>query len=574
METYSRHTTLSEPQERETLEVDVLFVGGGPASLAGAYHLSRLIHTHNEKASSTDEAKHLEPMIVLIDKAAEIGAHALSGAVLNPVALGELIPDYTAKGCPIESDVVEDGYYFLTRGKAFKVPYVPGYMSNHGNVVVTLAKLSRWLAKMVEEAGVNIFPGFAGVEVLEEGSYVAGVRTGDKGINAQGERKGNFEPGIDLRAKVTVFGDGPRGYLSKELIRKRNLLEGKTQQVFETGVKEVFEMPPGRTKKGRVIHTLGYPFRSDCVGGTWIYQMNDNLISLGLVMPLDAYDPFIDQHRLFQEFKQHPFVKDLLDGGRPTQYGAKVISAGGYYSIPRLYVDGALLIGESASLVDMRSLKGIHLAMKSGMLAAEQIFESLKSGDFSAQALAPYEKRLCESYVGKSLRRVRHFHRALSRGLPRAFFHLAVQHITRGGDVLSYDSVGEDHKTTKSIKEYYGRERELPPAPDFDGNYTLDKVSGIYISGTMHDEDQPAHLKILNHDVCLDTCVDTYRYPCNRFCPAHVYEMLRREDTGELRLQVNFTNCVHCQTCDIKCPLNNIRWTPPEGGQGPNYTLL
>jgi electron-transferring-flavoprotein dehydrogenase len=574
MSTFLHHTRLSKPEERETLDVDVLFVGGGPASLAGSYHLAKLIESHNASVSTSGDGEPLEPMIVLIDKGSEIGAHGLSGAVMNPIALAELIPDYKEKGYPIESEVKDDSFYFLTSGKAFKVPYVPGYMSNHGNDIVSLAKLNRWLAEMVEGAGVNIFPGFAAVEILEEGSFVTGVGTGDKGINANGERKGNFEPGIDLKAKVTVFGDGPRGYLSKELIRRRELLNGKSRQVFETGVKEVFEMPAGRTVKGRVIHTLGYPLPRDAVGGTWIYQMDNDLISVGLVMPLDVEDPFADQHRLFQKFKQHPFVREILKDGKPTQYGAKVISAGGYYSLPKLYVDGALLIGESASMVDMQRLKGIHLAMKSGMLAAEQIFECLKSGDFSEEALAPYEEELYQSYVGKSLHRVRHFRRALSRGLPKALFHLGIQHISGGRDKLSYDTLEEDYKTTKSIRAYYGRQADAPPEPMYDGTYTLDKVSDIYISGTMHDEDQPPHLKVLDPHVCLDTCVDTYRYPCNRFCPAKVYEMLRAEDTGELRLQVNFTNCVHCQTCDIKCPLDNIRWTPPEGGQGPNYTLL
>ena len=268
---------------------------------------------------------------------------------------------------------------------------------------------------------------------------VAGVVTGDKGINAAGERKGNFEPGINLRSKITVFGDGPRGYLSKELIRRRQLLKGKSTQVYETGVKEVFEMPEGRVEKGRVIHTLGYPFSSDAVGGTWIYQMDNNLISVGLVLPLDASNPFADQHRLFQNFKQHPFVRDLLKDGKPIQYGAKVINSGGYYSMPKLCTDGAILIGEAASMVDMMRLKGIHLGMKSGMLAAERIFESLKSGDFSESALSPYENALYESYVGKSLYRVRHFHRALTRGLPRALFHLGLQHVTGGRDRLRYD---------------------------------------------------------------------------------------------------------------------------------------
>jgi len=574
MSTFVHHVGLSTPEERETLEADVLFVGGGPASLSGAYHLSRLVEAHNEQVASAGSGDKLEPMIVLIEKAGEIGAHGLSGAVVDPLALQELIPDYMEKGCPVEADVTRDDIYFLTTNKALRVPYIPPVMSNHGNKVVSLAKLTRWLAGLVEQTGVNLFPGFAGVEILEEGSRVAGVRTGDKGINATGERKGNFEPGIDLHAKVTVFGDGPRGYLSKELIRRRGLLAGKANQVYETGVKEVFEMPDGRTEPGRVIHTMGYPFKRDCVGGTWIYHMADNLISVGLVVPLDASDPLVDQHRLFQQFKQHPFIKGILDGGKPIQYGGKVIGAGGYFSMPKLFVDGALLVGEAGSMVDMQRFKGVHLGMKSGMLAAQRIFECLKTGDFSEKALAPYEDSIRKSSVGETLHRVRHFHRAVSQGLPKAFFHIGIQTLSGGSDVLSYDTVEEDFKTTRTVADYHGRPLDAPSEPAYDGAYTLDKLSDVYISGTQHNEDQPSHLKILDRDVCINTCVETYLYPCNWFCPAKVYEMLREDETGKLFLRVNFTNCVHCQTCDIKCPLNNIRWTPPEGGQGPRYTIL
>lgn len=574
MNSFVRHVSLSKPEERETLETDVLFVGGGPSSLAAAYRLAKLIEDRNRKVEETGRGERLEPMMVLIDKASEIGAHGFSGAVMDPRPLGDLVPDYKAAGCPIEANVTRDDIYFLTASRAFRVPYVPPIMSNHGNVVVSLAKLTRWLAQMVEQTGVNVFPGFAGVEILEEDGRVTGVRTGDKGINAATERKGNFEPGIDIRAKITVFGDGPRGYLSKELIRKHGLLSGKAVQTFETGVKEVFEMPPGRTEPGRVIHTLGYPSKLDSVGGTWIYHMADNLISVGLVAPLDARDPFLDQHRSFQSFKQHPFIREILKDGKPLQYGGKVISAGGYFSVPKLCVDGALLVGEAASMVDMQRFKGIHLGMRSGMLAAEQILEALEKGDFSEAALAPYEDKIYRSEVGRSLRRVRHFHQAVSTGMPRALFHIGVQTLTGGHDVLPYHTIEPDYRTTRSVESYYRRPLDAPIDPTYDGVYTLDKLSDVYLSGTQHNEDQPPHLKIIDHNVCLEKCVPTFRYPCNRFCPAKVYEMLRDETTGDLGLRVNFTNCVHCQTCDIKCPLDNIRWTPSEGGQGPQYTLL
>lgn len=559
--------------EREVLEVDVLFVGGGPASLAGAYHLAGLIARHNEQ-SATEGGQQIEPMIVLIDKASEIGAHGLSGAVMDPVALQELVPDYLEKGCPIENEVSEDAIYYLTEKSQFKLPYVPGSMSNDGKLIISLSKFNRWLGGLVEAAGVNIFPGFAGVEILEEGSRVTGVRTGDKGIGPDGEPKSNFEPGIDLQAKVTVFGDGPRGYLSKQLIKNHNLLGDKPPTVFETGVKEVFEMPAGSVKPGRVIHTFGYPLKHDCVGGTFIYNMSDDHICAGLVVPLDYGDPFIHPYRLLQEFKLHPFIKEILKGGKSVQYGAKVINAAGYHSMPKLSVGGALLAGEAAAMLDMMNFKGVHLALKSGMLAAETIFNALRADDFSDATLKRYEDAVTASYIGTSLHRVRNFHRAMSLGIPRGIFHVGIQLLTGGNDILSHDGIKEDYATLDPVTERHGSGAEPPSDIPADGTYILDKLADVYNSGTLHIEDQPAHLKILDPQVCIETCIEKYRYPCNRFCPAQVYEMIRNEEDGSMKLQVNFTNCVHCQTCDIKCPLDNIRWTPPEGGGGPNYTLM
>lgn len=561
--------------EREVLDVDVLFVGAGPGTLAGAYHLQNLINAHNERVSSSGEGTALEPMIVLIEKGKEIGAHSFSGAVLDPVALRELIPDFEEKGCPIEKKIESEDVYYLGNTGSFRFPVAPAGMRNHGNYTLSLSRFTRWLGGIVEEMGINVFPGFAGTEILEDGGAVAGVRTGDKGIDKDGNRKNNYEPGIDLKSKLTVFGDGARGFLSKQLIESRKLDAGKATQVYETGVKEVFEMPDGAVDRGHVVHTMGYPFKADCVGGTWIYSMNDNLLSVGLVTPLDYKDPFINPHDQLQQFKAHPKIAKILEGGKSVAFGAKVISAGGYYSIPKLFTGGALLVGEAGGLVDMSRLKGIHLAMKSGMLAAETAFSSLLSGDFSEAALAPYEKAVHDSYIGKSMYKSRHFHRAVSMGLPRAFFHLGIQQLTGGRDLLSYDNIEEDRYSFESVAEYHGAGAELPEPPrQYDGTMFLDKLSDVYNSGTMHNEDQPSHLKILDHSVCYESCVDKYRYPCNRFCPASVYEMNKDEDTGEHSLQVNFANCVHCQTCDINCPMDNIRWTPPEGGDGPNYQVL
>jgi len=558
---------------REILEVDVLFVGAGAASLAGALRLQQLVEAHNARVAQTGQGSALSPMIAVVEKGSEVGAHSLSGAVLDPIALRELIPDFEAKGCPIEKRVEAEDVYFLTKKHALRFPVTPPPLRNHGLPIVALARFNRWLGGLVEAAGVNVFAGFAGVEILEENDTVVGIRTGDKGIDRHGQKKPNFEPGIDLRAKLTVFGDGPRGYLSKQLIARHDLLAGKSIQVFETGVKEVFELPPGRTDVGRVIHTMGYPFRADSVGGTFIYTMADNLVAVGLVTPLDYRDPFINPHEQLQQFKEHPTIQKLLAGGKSAYYGAKVISAGGYHSIPKLYTDGALLIGEAASLVDMARLKGIHLAMKSGMLAADTAYQALVANDYTAQTLAPYEHAVYDSYVGKQLYKTRNFHRAMSLGLPRALMHVGLQLVTGGADVLGPAHDKEDRYTFKSVAEYYGVDIELPAPRKYDGREFLDKLQDVYLSGTMHGEDQPSHLIVPDTNKCYTTCVPTYRYPCNRFCPANVYEMVA-SDGGALRLQINFANCVHCQTCDIKCPLDNIRWTPPEGGQGPNYTVL
>ncbi len=558
--------------QREVLDVDVLFVGAGAASLAGALRLQQLLDAHNARVEQTGQGSALSPMIAIIEKGSEVGAHSLSGAVLDPIALAELIPDYQEKGCPIEKRVEREDVYYLTSRNALRFPIAPPPLRNHGNLIISLARFNRWLGGLVEAAGINVFPGFAGVEILEEDGRVAGVRTGDKGIDKHGNRKPNFELGIDLRAKVTVFGDGPRGYLSKQLIAKRNLNAGRPIQTYETGVKEVFEVPAGRADVGRVIHTMGFPFKSDCVGGTFIYTMGNNLLSIGLVTPLDYHDPFVNPHEQYQQFKEHPMIRKLLEGGRVTAYGAKVISAGGYYSVPKLVTEGAMIIGEAGALVDMARLKGVHLGMKSGMLAAESIFNALVAGDFSERALAPYDAAVHKSYIGKQMRKSRNFHGAMSLGLPRAFFHLGLQQVTGGFDVLSH-TVKEDRYAVNSVAGYYGVDRELPAPRKYDGAVFLDKLADVYLSGTMHGEDQPSHLKVPDTSLCYDTCVDTYRYPCNRFCPANVYEMVT-SDAGALRLQINFANCVHCQTCDIKCPLDNIRWTPPEGGQGPNYQVL
>ncbi|MBW1737464.1 MAG: NAD(P)/FAD-dependent oxidoreductase, partial [Deltaproteobacteria bacterium] len=389
-------------EERDIMEVDVLFVGGGVACLSGALHLVNLIKKHNESVDQAGEGEKIdEIMIAILEKSAFVGSHSISGAVMDPIALKELVPDFIEKGAPVEGEIKKEEVCLLTRKGRIKSPITPPPLNNHGNYVVSLSKLTEWLSKLVEEKGIDIFPGFAGTEVLYEGDRVIGVRTGDKGIDAEGNKKSNYEPGIDLHARVTVFGEGSRGSLSKTLIKKFDLDGGKNPQGYVVGVKEVWEVPEGRMEPGQVIHTMGYPLKSDTYGGGFIYGMKNNMISLGLMTGLDYADPLLDPHREFQKLKLHPFVAGLLKDGKLSQYGAKTAPVGGYFSIPELTFDGGLIVGDSASLFISQKIKGIHVAMKSGMLAAETIFQALMKNDFSQAVLGEYQKTLYESYVGK-----------------------------------------------------------------------------------------------------------------------------------------------------------------------------
>ncbi|HLM58884.1 MAG TPA: NAD(P)/FAD-dependent oxidoreductase, partial [Pyrinomonadaceae bacterium] len=374
--------------ERESIEMDVLFVGAGPASLSGALHLSRLVKEHNEAvAGGKRQGKSLgEIEIAVIEKGATVGSHILSGAVMDPKGLRELMPDFVEQGAPLESPVKEDHFLYLTKTRAIKSPVTPPPLKNHGYYIVSLNKLTAWLGEKCEESGVNIFPEFPGAEMLyDEADHVVGVRTGDKGIDKDGRRKPNFEPGVDIRAKVTVLGEGPRGSLTKQLSQRLNLSDGREPQVYSLGIKELWQLPDDRYPAGRVTHTLGFPSDAKTYGGGWIYGMQNRVLNIGYVTGLDYRDPLLDPHAEFQLFKQHPFVTRLLEGGRMIRYGAKTIAAGGYHAMPRLYADGVLLVGDCAGFLNSQRLKGIHTAIKSGMLAAETIYEALVAGDYSAR---------------------------------------------------------------------------------------------------------------------------------------------------------------------------------------------
>jgi electron-transferring-flavoprotein dehydrogenase len=559
---------------RDVMDVDVLFVGGGIASLSGALCLSNLISAHNKKG----EGKKLdEIMIAVLEKGSSPGAHGISGAVMDPGALKELVPDFLEKDAPLEGEVKKESIYFLTKNGKIKAPITPPPLNNHGNYVVSMSRLNQWMAGLVEENGVNLFPGFAGTEILYEDDRVLGVRTGDKGIDAKGNKKPNFEPGIDLHSRVTVFGEGSRGSLAKDLIGHFKLDEGKNPAGFEVGVKEVWELPETRLQPGEVIHTMGYPLKSDTFGGGFIYGMKNNMICLGQLTSLDYGDPFIDPHREFQKLKLHPLVTELLKDAKLVQYGAKTAPVGGFFSIPKLTFPGGMIIGDSANLFNSQKIKGINIAMRSGMLAAQTIFECLINDDFSDARVAGYEKAMAASKEVKDLYKVRNFHQAMTKGLYPGIMLAGMQYLMGGRAISNRLGAEPDHTHLKKVSEAYG---SSIPSEDvignikYDGKLTYDKETDVYYSGATHEEAQPPHLKIKDLDICYGKCTEYFQNPCIRFCPANVYEITVDEATGNRDMKLNFSNCVHCKTCDVKDPFENIQWVPPEGGGGPKYTMM
>jgi electron-transferring-flavoprotein dehydrogenase len=554
--------------ERETLEMDVLLVGAGPANLSCALHLSKLIAAHNERARQSGAKPLDEINIAVIEKAAEIGAHQLSGAVLDPISLRELIPDFEQEGAPLEAPVGEERVYFLTSGGKMAAPIIPPPLKNHGNYVVSLNRLVRWLGEKCEEAGVNIFPEFPGAEVLYDGDSVAGVRTGDKGIDKTGKAKPNFEPGVDIVAKVTVLGEGVRGSLTKSLVNRLGLDRESDPQVYSVGIKELWEMPDDRFPAGSVIHTVGWPLDSHTFGGSWVYGMRDRILDIGLAVGLDYRDPNIDPHHEFQRFKTHPLISELLKGGKMIRYGAKAMPVGGWFTMPQMSAAGVMIIGDSAGMLNGERLKGIHTAIKAGMLAAETILDALVANDFSGNRLGEFDRKLKESYIGRELYKARNFHQAFDRGRWVGFALAGLSTLTAGrfpGKLAI--KAGHQHMRKLSA-DGHGKERYADLK--YDDQLTFNKLTDVYYSGTHHDEDQPAHLKVVDLNICVDRCTREYGNPCQNFCPANVYEMVEEKE-GKRKLQINFSNCVHCKTCDIMDPYQIINWVTPEGGGGPNY---
>jgi electron-transferring-flavoprotein dehydrogenase len=549
--------------QREQLEADVLIVGAGPAGLSCALHLANLIKKHNEAGGAGKAGPHLSAEnIYVLEKGREIGAHQLSGAIMNPKALAELVPGFE-KFAPLDTPVTDSAALLFTKNSSFRFPITPPPFQNKGNYVVSLSKVTKWLGGLVEAAGVNVFKEFGGAELVYEGDGIAGVITEDKGLDKNGKPKANYTPGYELRAKVTVLAEGTCGSLTKKLVATKKL-DNINPQSYGIGIKELWDVQPGRIQPGYVAHTLGWPVSTDMYGGGWMYGLSNNRLSIGLVLALEYANPQFDPHAAFQIWKTHPFLRKTLEGGKLVRYGAKSLPYGGWYAIPRTYVDGALIIGDSGSFLDSQRLKGIHLAMKSGMLAAETIFEALKAGDTSSKTLSAFPKKIEQSYIKKELWQVRNFHQSFQHGMLGGFFHTGLQFITGGRGLIDPMRAHAGHEAYKKINGRPASERFKG-----DGKLTFDRLTDVYHSGTRHEEDQPCHLVVKDLNVCSTKCVVEYGNPCQYFCPAAVYEMAQEKDG--VKLKINAANCVHCKTCDIADPYQIIDWVVPEGGGGPNY---
>ena len=539
--------------QREAMEFDVVVVGGGPAGLAAAVRLKQLDAGIN---------------VCLIEKGAEVGAHILSGAVMDPRALNELVPDWKEKGAPLDTPVSEDRFIILSETGGLKVPnvFLPGCFLNHGNYIVSLGNLCRWLAQQAEALGVEIYPGFAGAEVLYDGNgAVKGVATGDMGVGRDGQQTSAFQPGMELIGKYTLFAEGCRGHLGKQLEEKFRLRNGADPQVYGIGIKELWEIRPEQHVKGLVMHTGGWPMQPDTYGGGFVYHLESNLVSIGYVVGLAYSNPHLSPFEEFQRYKLHPLVKPFLEGGKRIAYGARALAAGGLQALPKLIFPGGALIGDDAGFLNAARIKGSHSAIKSGMLAAESIHEALGAGG-GGDELTAYPQKFRESWLFEELHRTRNFKPWMSKGLWLGSLMFGIdQQLFRGRAPWTL-RLTADHLKLKKASDC------APIAyPKPDGVVTFDRLSSVFLSNTNHEENQPCHLRLKDETVPIRVNLALYDAPEQRYCPAGVYEIVRDADGANPRLQINAQNCVHCKTCDIKDPTQNIVWVVPQGGEGPVY---
>ncbi|HUW08010.1 MAG TPA: electron-transfer flavoprotein:ubiquinone oxidoreductase [Williamwhitmania sp.] len=545
----------------DTISTDVLIIGGGPSGLATAIHLADKLRQNGRS-----------DRILLIEKGSSIGSHIMSGAVVKPAVFKELLPDVDFSEIPFNAKVKRDKTVLLGKNGSIALPFHVPYMNNKGNYTASLGKICRYLAVKAEEKGVEIYPGFAVDEILYKDGKVVGAKTKDTGIDHHGHQLENFQVGTRVEAKITIFAEGTRGSLAKMLINKFNLSKNRNEQIYSLGCKELWAVPEGNIAPGEIYHTMGYPLNNDEFGGGFIYGLNDNRVAVGLVVGLDYRDPSFDTHDAFQVWKTNPFVAKFLKGGKLVEYGAKTLPEGGYYAMPKLYVDNALIVGDSAGLVTMPALKGIHLAIKSGMLAAEVVAKALQANNFSEDMLQQYTELLKASTIHREMYQVRNFRQGFAKGLFLGGLHFGTQLITGGAGFFGRLKSHADYTTTQNLSEFKGKSfsDRFKSQLEFDKVLTFDKATDVFFSGVHHDELQEVHLKINNPDKFSTVNIDQFGAPCQFFCSSEVYELHTNKD-GEKELRIHAENCMHCKTCDIKSPEQGITWMVPNGGNGPEF---